>query len=371
MPTADLPKVPHYTVPTTTYDLDWADLTVIDISKAQTPEGREELAVQVCDALRTTGFFYVVNHGYTPEETARIFDIGRMPFEQVAQEEKDRYAAQIKQLGSHQGYKSRSYWVGIFILLVDNGVRDHIENYNLHRDVTKRGHPEPLRPFLPEMAAFARHNHFNVLFPLLQLVARGLELPEDTFVDNHSFDAESETWISFMKYFPRPEEDEIRTKNVWLKGHTDTGSLSILWSQPVSALQIRSPEGKWQWIKHIDNALVINAGDSLEFLSGGYYKATIHRVVQPPPDQRHYNRFGIFYFALPDDNVRLNPRLDSPVLQRVGVSDRFKGDEFNPPVVKEYRQARASAYGQSEVKKGKQAGTEEQVLAGVLVKHYL
>ena len=50
---------------------------------------------------------------------------------------------------------------------------------------------------------------------------------------------------------------------------------------------------------------VINAGDGLEFLSGGILKATIHRVVQPPPDQRGYTRLGVIYFAMSDDDVRL------------------------------------------------------------------
>ncbi len=36
----------------------------------------------------------------------------------------------------------------------------------------------------------------------------------------------------------------------------DIGTVTVLWSQPVSALQIRCPDGKWRWIKHIDNALV-------------------------------------------------------------------------------------------------------------------
>lgn len=86
----------------------------------------------------------------------------------------------------------------------------------VHRDVTKRAHPEALRPFLPEISAFARHNHFNVLHPIMRyvfpfflpsvvfiyhvrLVALGLELPEETFVNNHTFDAEGDTWIRFMK----------------------------------------------------------------------------------------------------------------------------------------------------------------------------
>lgn len=36
----------------------------------------------------------------------------------------------------------------------------------------------------------------------------------------------------------------------------DFGTITILWSQPVAALQILSPDGKWRWIKHIPNALV-------------------------------------------------------------------------------------------------------------------
>jgi isopenicillin N synthase-like dioxygenase len=36
----------------------------------------------------------------------------------------------------------------------------------------------------------------------------------------------------------------------------DVGSVTILWSQPVGGLQILSPDGKWRWVRHIDNALV-------------------------------------------------------------------------------------------------------------------
>lgn len=48
--------------------MDYADLAVIDLAKAATPEGRAELVVQLCDAMRDVGFFYVINHGYTQEQ---------------------------------------------------------------------------------------------------------------------------------------------------------------------------------------------------------------------------------------------------------------------------------------------------------------
>jgi len=221
---------------------------------------------------------------------------------------------------------------------------------------------------VPEISAFAKHNHFNVLIPLLKLLARGLELPEDTFSDMHKFDDPHDCWIRFMRYFPRTEEDEAKTKNVWLKGHTDFGTLTLLWSQPVSALQILGRDGKWKWVKHIENALVVNSGEALEFLSGGYYKGTIHRVVKPPEDQRNLTRLGVFYFAVSNDDVKLIPLQESPVLQRTGIIRRCD-DEVAPTMI-EWRQGRVSAYGQTTLKDSQQKGVQEEYINGVLVRHY-
>lgn len=40
---------------------------------------------------------------------------------------------------------------------------------------------------------------------------------------------------------------------------TDSGTITILWSQPVAALQILGKDGKWYWVKHVENALVCHS----------------------------------------------------------------------------------------------------------------
>ncbi|TFK89218.1 Clavaminate synthase-like protein [Polyporus arcularius HHB13444] len=364
MPAVTLPAIPHYVpAPETAEELEWADLPIVDISKAATPEGRAALAPQVRDAMRTHGFFYIINHGYTQAQTDRIFDIADVPFSQVTDEEKKRFAGDIKQTGSYRGYKLRQYWH------INNGVRDQLEHYNLHRSITEnQEHPQALQPLLPELRAFAEHNHYDVLHPVLRLLALGLELPEDTFVNIHGFKEKGETYVRFMKYYPRTPEEETLTNKVWLKGHTDFGTITILYSQPVSALQILSPDNKWRWVRHIPNALVVNAGDGMEFLSGGFYRATIHRVVQPPADQAGHTRVGAFYFAMTDDDVKLVPLKESPVLQREGITRRFADEDA--PTTEQWRKARTSAYGQSELKKKDDIVEEEVILNGVVVKHY-
>lgn len=48
--------------------MDFADLAVIDLSKGNTELGRAELAKEICTAMKTLGFFYAINHGYTAEQ---------------------------------------------------------------------------------------------------------------------------------------------------------------------------------------------------------------------------------------------------------------------------------------------------------------
>ena len=50
--------------------VEYADLAVVDLSKASTPEGRAELAVIARDAMQTNGFFYVINHGLTQAQVS-------------------------------------------------------------------------------------------------------------------------------------------------------------------------------------------------------------------------------------------------------------------------------------------------------------
>ena len=60
--------------------MDWADLPIIDFSKATTPEGRAEIAPRVCDVMRTVGFMCIVNHGMTKAQvstnTIWVFESG-------------------------------------------------------------------------------------------------------------------------------------------------------------------------------------------------------------------------------------------------------------------------------------------------------
>ncbi|KAG6901225.1 hypothetical protein C0995_015042, partial [Termitomyces sp. Mi166 len=92
------------------------------------------------------------------------------------------------------------------------------------------------------------------------------------------------------------------------------------------------------------------------------------RVRQPPEDQHQATRLGVFYFALSDDDVKLAPLAESPVLKRVGIKQQFKDNAA--PTMEAWRKERTARYGQSELKPSSEKGIEEEIVAGVVVKHF-
>lgn len=128
--------------------------------------------------------------------------------------------------------------------------------------------------------------------------------------------------MKYSKYSQEDTETLAKGTGVWSQGHTDLGTLTLLFRQPVAALQIQDRHtGQWSWVKPQDGTLTVNTCDALNFLTGGYVQSTIHRVSIPPPDQRHVDRLGLLYFARPHDDVQLNTIKESPVLQREGHTE--------------------------------------------------
>jgi len=143
-----------------------------------------------------------------------------------------------------------------------------------------------------------------------------------------------------MIYHPRTPEEDKKIGDQWTVGHTDFGSLTLLFSQRVAALQIRTPDNEWKWVKPVEGGIVCNAADTLSFLTKGYIKSTIHRVVRPPADQAHLERLGLFYFVRPGNDVPMVPA-PSPLLLREGLLTQEDLESVGSPVTGyEYVRAR-------------------------------
>jgi isopenicillin N synthase-like dioxygenase len=120
------------------------------------------------------------------------------------------------------------------------------------------------------------------------LIALILELPENYLADAHAYDqvsddhlrlkaqssitSVSELMVSrYMIYNVRTQEEWDRAMAYSKGGHTDFGSLTLLFSQHVAGLQIRTPEGEWKYVKPVSGGITCNAADTLTFLTNGLY----------------------------------------------------------------------------------------------------
>ncbi|KAH8680016.1 2OG-Fe(II) oxygenase superfamily protein [Tricladium varicosporioides] len=274
----------------TTSQLLWADISVIDISTFDKPDGKENLAEQLRHAVQTTGFFSVVG---TAAGGLRC-DFGKGNYFEY------RAANEKKVMGTE--------------------VKDNVESVNIAK-------------FIPELASEPRHDFFNpylaeiedfsrrslaLASKIFTLFAIILELPLNYFSSKHDYSSKSEDHLRYMIYHPRLASEDALVENSWSRAHTDFGSLTLLWSQNVAGLQIKTKEGDWKYVPPVDGGIICNVGDAMQFWSAGYLKSTIHRVVRPPPDQDHIHRLGLFYFVRPGNEVDIAPA-PSEFLKSLGL----------------------------------------------------
>ncbi|KAJ4516826.1 hypothetical protein HRR78_007000 [Exophiala dermatitidis] len=310
---------PYVHPPETKEDLPWSELVTLDLEDYNRPGGKERLAKQLEHAVHHVGFFYVKNYGLTEEQVNQQFTLAKNLFE-LPVSEKEKYEVRYAE-ADYNGWRrpGRSLQVKS---------PDNVEMYNFAKFTAdfagKYDHPDLIKAHLPEIEVFHRALHNNVVLPLLRLFAIILQLPdEDYLVKQHTYEKKSEDHFRYMLYHPRTEEEWAASDYGRQNGHTDLGTVTLLFRQPVAGLQILGEDGNWTYVKPEPGTITVNLADTISHLTGGWLKSSVHRVVAPPQDQRHYNRTGLLYFARPHNDTVLVPITDSPVLQKAGVTPRF------------------------------------------------
>lgn len=179
--------------------------------------------------------------------------------------------------------------------------------------------------------------------------------------------------------------------------HSDMGSLTLLFRQPVAALQVLAKDGTWKWVRPQTDAVTVNLADALQFLTSkfrrkemyhdpiqtvganitrqcpdGYLKSSIHRVVAPPKDQAHINRLGVIYMVRIEDDTDLVPIQESPVLQERGlVEQRSLGVDGKPVKAGEWvRQRIIKNLGVTSEEAGDNAVSDLEIVKGVKIKYF-
>ena len=227
---------------------------------------------------------------------------------------------------------------------------------------------------MSEIRSFAQFNHNVIVRKILTVLSLVLKVEPDYLWNlSRNYEVDGDDFLRYMLIHRPPKEDDQKAKGVRIQGHTDFGSVSILWSQPIASLQVLGRDNIWRTVRHKPNALIVNLGDALYFLSGGYLRATIHRVVAPPDDQLHYRRLNVLYFSKFDNDVKLTPIKESPIARKADEFNQLWHEQIHSgqaiPTSQEWNALRVSRYGQNHAKLGND-GHHHETIAGHKVTLY-
>jgi isopenicillin N synthase-like dioxygenase len=306
-------------------------LAVLDFSRLDRgPEEAARFRDELRNALHEVGFIYLVGHGIPQDLTEAVVNVSRRFFE-LSVEAK----LEIENVLSPQ---FRGY-TRIGGEITDGAVdwREQID-IGLEREVVGTGPgiedywrlegPNLWPAGLPEMqdviSEWTRRLS-AISLQLLRAIAVSLEAPEDSF--DAAFAAQGFPMLKIVRY---PGESGPEPKQ-GVGSHRDGGVLTLLLVEPgKDGLQVEY-QGEWIDAPQVPGAFVVNIGEMLELATGGFLKATLHRVISP---LRGTDRISLPFF--------FNPALDA-TMPRIALNDRFQSqarglsvDPANNPILQTY-----------------------------------
>ncbi len=89
--------------------------------------------------------------------------------------------------------------------------------------------------------------------------------------------------------------------------HEDINLLTLLPAGTAPGLELLDANGRWLAVECEPSSIVVNAGDMLQLATGGAYRSTTHRVINPVGEDRARSRYSMPLFLHPRPEVRLSP----------------------------------------------------------------
>ena len=284
-------------------------IPVLDVGLLLSGSAADEAAfvASLREACHVAGFFYVKNYGVAPEVGERVFAAAKAFF--ALPLEKKRALDKI------HSAQFRGYTVlGEEITAGRHDLREQIDlGFEAPEHVLAPGEPVYMRlhgpnqwpaeadcpGFRAAVTEFMDAMH-GLAKRLMEAIALSLGMPRDYFA--RTFGEEPHTRLKLVRYPPATADDVARG----IEGvgpHKDYGHIAILLQDDVGGLQVLNGAGRWIDATPIPGTAVVNLGEMLERATGGYYVATVHRVV----NRSTRERYSVPYFASPRLDTRLDP----------------------------------------------------------------
>jgi isopenicillin N synthase-like dioxygenase len=279
-------------------------LPVIDLADLRRdPDGPDaaRMITALRRACRDRGFFSLVGHGIEPARTEQLLTVARELF---ALPEAEKLAIENIHSPQFRGYTRIGQEQ-------TNGRPDRREQLDVGVERSARepmaGEPAYWRlhgpnqwpaslPQLREIVLAYMDEMEEIALVLIRALARSLGQPAHHF--DSTFAPDPSPHLKLVRYPPVADASDQG-----VGAHKDYGYLAILLQDDTGGLQVGAPGGFIDVAPEPDT-FVCNIGEMFEVTSQGYYEATVHRVLSPPPGR---DRISVPYFYGPRLDARLTP----------------------------------------------------------------
>ena len=152
----------------------------------------------------------------------------------------------------------------------------------------------------------AAESFFAAVSDLSMKVLEAFELALGTepgyFRDRHRTHSQI---LRLLHYPPLPAEFRAERGQARAGGHTDYGSLTLLFQDDIGGLEVRAVDGQWVSVDPVPGGVVINTGDIMARWTNDVYRSTLHRVRLPDNDGAGRARYSIAFFNDPDNDAEI------------------------------------------------------------------
>ena len=252
------------------------------------------------------GFFHITGHGISQKNIKKICKIGNNFFNTS---EKNKTKLSPKKWNPKNRNIYRGYFpndvngkegldigdLKVTKRYADNIKNQYIEYLNLNKSIDKK-------------SIKILSNYFDNIYDLSETLFKGIIkiYNKDTKISKKAFSRYKTLSTLRFNYYPNQSKPvEISKQDGVALGcetHVDSGIFTILYQDKKGGLQVQNRKNKkWYNVPFNKNALVVNTGRALEFLSRGKFKATNHRVLW-----NKKKRMSIPFFFEPSDDFKMN-----------------------------------------------------------------
>ena len=124
---------------------------------------------------------------------------------------------------------------------------------------------------------------------LLSLLAVALGKPEDHFQSWMENSLSTLRLLHYPALTSSSSPQQHQQQELCCTPHTDSGILTLLHQDSTGGLEILSAEDEDKWVPapYVPDSIVVNIGDLMSKVSGGRFKATVHKVRSTPGKERY------------------------------------------------------------------------------------